>query len=112
MTRPDRGGANAEILASLLHAVLQRIEPGDAGDLDHRHHLLLVLRKGEFGDCGDADDSGHGSRSEELQRFASVHGYLLIADLSVARAGSARTKADTFKYWQTIALGPPELPGA
>ena len=40
--------------------------------LDHRHHLLLVLR------IGQARDSGEGmaaatATSEELQRFASLH---------------------------------------
>jgi hypothetical protein len=49
--------------------------------LDRRHHLLLVLRKGQVGNSGDTDDGGHDSGSEELQRFASLHGYSFLPTL-------------------------------
>jgi hypothetical protein len=57
---------DTEIFPGFLHAILKRIEPGDAGDLDDCHHLLLVVRKGQAGDPRDADDGDYGSGSEEF----------------------------------------------
>ncbi|MGC2579291.1 MAG: hypothetical protein WA376_17140, partial [Terrimicrobiaceae bacterium] len=46
--RADHGGVDAEIRAGLLHAVLQRIEPGDAGDLaDAWINLAFSVRLAE-----------------------------------------------------------------
>ena len=75
--RIDVGGADhrsvdLEVLAGLLDAGLERVEPRNARDLDDHDH-------GRLGGEGEFRDRGAGKRggTDEFQRFTSVHANFL-----------------------------------
>src|SRR4051812_37926418 len=67
--RPYHRSGNAKVGSTFFDAFLDRIEPRDPGDLDHRYHLFLCLSQG---DPRQANTS-YGNSAKQRKQFTPVH---------------------------------------